>query len=88
MPTQFSHAPDETFIFRRKSFETFSISLSKQVNPNISIGEFFSEPIQIGVLHLTPNRVKLGIHAHPMLDICLDGFIDDAWQKQMKNEPI
>ncbi len=88
MPMHFNHSFDETFIFRRKPLETFTISLSERANPSASIKELFYEPIHIAVLRLSPDRVKLGVYAHPQLKIHLDGFVDDAWQERMKNEPV
>lgn len=84
----FSFPTEEILIFRRKLYESFSISLKEEVNPETPIGEVLFEPIQIGVLRLTDNRVKLCVHAHEALEISLDGFVDDALVEYYKNEDV
>jgi hypothetical protein len=84
----FSVPPDEILVFRRKPYETLTISLSDEVKPDTPVGEIFFEPIQIGVLKLTEKRVKLCIHAHESLEISLDGFMDDALIEHYKNDRV
>jgi hypothetical protein len=79
---------DEILVFRRKPYETFTLSLSNNVNPDTPAGELFFEPIQVGILNLTSKRVKLCVHAHEAIEISLDGFIDDALIEHFKNEHV
>jgi sRNA-binding carbon storage regulator CsrA len=83
-----SFPPEEILVFRRKLHETFTISLSSEANPDTPVGEFFFEPIQIGVLKLTDKRVKLCVHAHEALEIRLDGFVDDAFIEHYKSDYV
>ncbi len=82
----FSFSPEEILVFRRKLNESFTISLGEEVDPQTPIGEILFEPIQIGVLRLTEDRVKLCVHAHEALQISLNGFVDDALIEYYKDE--
>lgn len=84
----FSFPPEEILVFRRKLNETFTISLSEEIDPQTPVGEILFEPIQVGVLRLTEKRVKLCVHAHEALEISLDGFVDDALIEYYKDEDI
>lgn len=82
----FSFPPEEILVFRRKLNESFTISLGEEVDPQTPISEVLFEPIQIGILRLTDNRVKICVHAHEALEISLDGFVDDALLEYYKDE--
>jgi sRNA-binding carbon storage regulator CsrA len=84
----FSFPPEEILVFRRKLNETFTISLSEEIDPQTLVGEILFEPIQVGVLRLTNERVKLCVHAHEALEINLDDFVDDALIEYYKNEDV
>lgn len=84
----FSFPPEEILVFRRKLYESFSIALSEHIDPQTPISEVFFEPIRIGVLRITDERVKLCVHAHEALAISLDGFVDDALIEYYRNDYV
>ena len=84
----FSMPPEDLLVFRRKRYETFSISLDEGVDPRTPVGVFLSEPIQVGVLRITDKRVKLCVHAHEALDVSLDGYVDDALIEHYADEDV
>lgn len=84
----FSFPPEEILVFRRKLNEAFSIVLREDIDPQTPIGEVLFEPIQIGVLRITDERVKLCVHAHEALEISLDGFVDDALVEYYRNDYV
>ena len=63
-------------ILTRRPGESFQIDLSENVSPNLTVAELFCEgPIQIAILDVKGNQVRIGTEASDRLTILRDELV-------------
>jgi len=64
------------FLTRRPG-ESFQISLSENVDPNMTVAELFADgPIQIAILGVKGNQVRVGTEASDRLTILREELVE------------
>ncbi len=64
-------------ILTRRPGETFQIDLAESVDPNLTVSELFSDgPIQIAILGVKGNQVRVGTEASDRLTILRDELVE------------
>ena len=63
-------------VITRRPGESFQINLTESVDPNMTVGELFADgPIEIAVLAIKGNQVRVGAQASHRLVILRDELV-------------
>ncbi len=64
-------------ILTRRPGESFQIDLSENVDPNMTVAELFADgPIEIVILGVKDNQVRVGTEASDQLTILRDELVE------------
>ena len=64
-------------ILTRRPGELFQIDLAESVDPNMTVSELFADgPIEVAVVSLKGNQVRIGIQASDRLTILREELVE------------